>query len=165
MTDKEKKRKVNRDAISSNGIDDIDAQYGFIGNICGVFGSVPELTYREYMANLDAVNLYHRYINNKNKEIYDIFCEYYDGINDNSINRAEEFLKHYKIEKLEEYKELYENHLYEFGYAYDENDEKLVNRLNYFDNFIENLKNRNQTFEKILDYKEYNQTTKKMIEE
>ena len=145
-------------AMKYNGISDIVSQCGFIGDICGANGFFPSMNSADYAADLDAVNLYKRYIDNKDKSIYELFTNYYLGIEKNIINRAKEFLNNITIEKINQYRELYSNYLQtneNFNYGPNNND--YINRMNYFDNFVFHLINGDQVYtpRKYYTYNEY----------
>lgn len=130
-----------------NGINDIEVQCGFIGDICGVNGTKPSMNKDDYAADLDAVNLFNRYSKKADSSIYEIFIEYYSGIKSNKINRAEEFLSNISISTINKYREIYINHLrYNDNFKFDVKDHEYTNRLNYFDNFVKHLTNHDQNF-------------------
>ena len=141
-----------------NGITDIGAQCGYIGDICGVNGTKPSMNKDDYAADLDAVNIYKRFVKNKNETIYGIFLTYYKGIQNNTINRASEFLKNVTIEKINQYRILYSDYMLdENGFNYTEESKDYLNRMNYYDNFVEHLIKNDQDFEpsKYYIYTEY----------
>ena len=67
-----------------NGINDINAQAGYIADVCGTNGISPSMGNDDYMADLDGVNLYVRFRKNNN-DLYTIFTNYYIGIKNNNI--------------------------------------------------------------------------------
>lgn len=112
----------------------------------------------DYAADLDAINLYRMYERNDDRSIYEVFIEYYNGLRSNSINRAEEFAKIISIEKLNEYKNSYSEFLKtNIQYLYDEENPDYINRMNYFNNFLSHIINKEQTFTsgKYYKYSEY----------
>lgn len=72
-----------------NGIYDLNANAGYVGDIYGTAGNGPKLTPDDYKADLDSVNLGERMKNGGNAII--IMNQYYTGIADGKVNRAEEF--------------------------------------------------------------------------
>ncbi len=72
-----------------NGIFDLNANAGYVGDIYGTAGNGPKLTPDDYKADLDSVNLAERMKNGGNAII--IMNQYYGGIADGTVNRAEEF--------------------------------------------------------------------------
>ena len=141
-----------------NGITDIEAQSGYIGDICGTNGTKPSMNKDDYAADLDAVNIYKRFVKNKNEMIYEIFLTYYKGIQNNTLNRASEFLENVTIERINQYRILYSNFMLdENGFNYTEENKDYLNRMNYYDNFVEHLLKNDQNFEssKYYSYTEY----------
>lgn len=141
-----------------NGISDVKLQSGFIGDICGVNGAKPSMNADDYAADLDAVNLYNRYENNRNKNIYVIFVEYYQELKEKRINRAREFLDNISIEEINQYRLVYLSFLLdEKGFGYDVDNEDYINRMKYFDNFVAHLINYDEYFVacKYFNYHEY----------
>ncbi len=141
-----------------NGISNIEVQTGFIGDICGVYGTKPSMNKDDYAADLDAVNLYNRYIANNKQTIYEIFIQYYNDLSNNVINRAEEFISNISIEKVMNYREYYSAYLQKdekYNYSIDNSD--YINRMNYYDNFVEHLTKLDQSFTpcKYFPYTEY----------
>lgn len=49
----------------------------------------------DYRANIDAINIYNKLLNNPNKDMIKILVDYNSDVCDNSINRAEELYKYY----------------------------------------------------------------------
>lgn len=72
-----------------NGIYDLNANAGYVGDVYGTAGNGPKLTADDYQADLDAVNLSTRINNDEN--LIDVMNEYYSGISRGEINRADEF--------------------------------------------------------------------------
>ncbi len=73
-----------------NGIYDLNANAGYVGDVYGTAGNGPKLTPDDYQADLDAVNLSVRLKDGKNA--IEVLNEYYAGINSGEINRAIEFV-------------------------------------------------------------------------
>lgn len=141
-----------------NGINNIEAQSGFIGDICGTNGTKPSMNQDDYTADLDAVNLYYRYINNRNKSLYVLFTEYYNELRIESTNRASEFLLNIGIKELNKYRDSYSMFLKKNShFKYDENNADYINRMNYFNNFLYHIINNEQNFVKCkyFQYSEY----------
>lgn len=141
-----------------NGISKIEVQSGFIGDVCGTNGAKPSMNIEDYAADLDAVNLYKRYISEKDKSIYSVFIDYYRGLERNDINRAKEFLVNIPIEMIYYYRAVYLDYLLdENGFMYNINSEDYINRKNYYDNFVAHLINGEQIFTpcKYYNYNEY----------
>ena len=141
-----------------NGITDIEAQSGYIGDICGTNNTKPSMNKDDYAADLDAVNIYKRFTKNKHETIYEIFLTYYKGVQSDTINRASEFLENITIERINQYRILYSNYMLdENGFNYTEDNKDYLNRMNYYDNFVEHLVNNDQNFEsnKYYSYTEY----------
>ena len=144
-------------AAQFNGIYDLEANCGYIGDVCGTNGTKPSMNSDDYAADLDAVNLYNRYIKS-DKTIYEVFIEYYKGINNNIINRANEFKTHISLDIISKYRDTYLNFLQKnTRFKYKITDEDYINRLNYFNNFVSHIVNEDQTFEscKYSKYHEY----------
>lgn len=155
LNNNEKSISLEMYAKRYNGITDIKAHAGYIGDVCGTNSFNPSMNSSDYKADLDAVNVSHLYILNQNKTIYDIFSGYYDDIKRGKINRAKEFIKNVGEETLQNNRKLYENYLTN---KYKDNDLKeYENRLNYFDNFYNHIINNEQIFTpcKYNKYKEY----------
>ncbi len=72
-----------------NGIYDLRANAGYVGDVYGTAGNGPKLTPDDYKADLDAVNLSARFQNGGNA--IKIMNQYYSGITDGTDNRAREF--------------------------------------------------------------------------
>lgn len=145
-------------ASQYNGIYDLEANCGYIGNICGTNGAKPSMNKGDYAADLDAVNLYQCYTVNKDKSIYKIFIDYYQGLMQNRINRANMFLENISMEKITKHRNKYIKFLLNnknFEYGVDNID--YINRMNYFDNFVSHLVNKDQVFTpcKYYQYNEY----------
>ncbi|MBP3200077.1 MAG: hypothetical protein J6M39_00295 [Lachnospiraceae bacterium] len=139
-----------------NGIYDLEANCGYIGDICGTNGTKPSMNEDDYAADLDAVNIYNNYIESNEKTLYKIFIDYYQGIMQNKINRASVFLKNISLEKINEYRNIYSIFLLNNNnFKYDKSDTDYINRMNYFDNFVSHLINGDQIF---TPYKYYNYT-------
>lgn len=186
-----------------NGIGDLPANAGWVGDVCGTNGKKPSFGQDDYRSDLDAVNLAHL-IDETNNNLFRIMNDYYDGIYTNldgpyvygDINRANIFInEHYVENTIERYRnELYLIHLLykdfdtltAFQMYYDSiglswidamrqafSREKIINpdtqanevqviysdiinRLNIYDNFYENLKSNNNLYDKhIYNYEEY----------
>ena len=76
----------------------------------------------------------------------------------NKINRAEEFTSNISIEKVMKYREYYSAYLQKdekHNYSIDNPD--YINRMNYYDNFVEHLTKLDQSFTpcKYFPYTEY----------
>lgn len=137
-----------------NGISDIDAQSGYIGDVCGTNNANPSMGNDDYRADLDAVNLFYRYIKYGDKTIYSIFVGYYQDLSKGTSNRASEFLENVSIETIKEYRKIYSNFLYkDANHKYNKNDEEYIKRMELFDAFINHLNNREQSFD-ISKYKQ-----------
>ncbi|MBF2349062.1 hypothetical protein IA935_07350, partial [Listeria marthii] len=78
-------------ALFYNGIDDVDANAGYVGDVFGTFGAKPSMNSDDYKADLDAVIFAVR--SNDNSSIISIMNEYYESINSGEINRVDEFIK------------------------------------------------------------------------
>jgi hypothetical protein len=134
-------------AASFNGIQDVYANAGYIGDICGANGVKPSMGSDDYAADLDAVNLYSRYKDNPDYSIYEIFSEYYNGIQNGNVNRAREFLSNISLEKILRYRDIYSNFLLTSNrYNLNVDSPDYINRMNYYDNFVAHLINGNQSF-------------------
>ncbi len=72
-----------------NGIYDLRANAGYVGDVYGTAGNGPKLTPDDYKADLDAVNISSRYQNGGNA--IEIMNQYYSEITDATGNRAKEF--------------------------------------------------------------------------
>ncbi len=72
-----------------NGIYDLIANAGYVGDVYGTAGNGPKLTPDDYKADLDAVNLSTRFQNGGNA--IEIMNQYYSEITDATGNRAKEF--------------------------------------------------------------------------
>ncbi len=72
-----------------NGIYDLKANAGYVGDVYGTAGNGPKLTPDDYKADLDAVNLSTRFQNGGNA--IEIMNQYYSEITDATGNRAKEF--------------------------------------------------------------------------
>lgn len=72
-----------------NGIYDLRANAGYVGDVYGTAGNGPKLTPDDYKADLDAVNLSARFQNGGNA--IEIMNQYYSKIADGTGNRAKEF--------------------------------------------------------------------------
>ncbi len=72
-----------------NGIYDLRANAGYVGDVYGTAGNGPKLTPDDYKADLDAVNLSTRFQNGGNA--IEIMNQYYSEITDGTGNRAKEF--------------------------------------------------------------------------
>lgn len=72
-----------------NGIYDLRANAGYVGDVYGTAGNGPKLTPDDYKADLDAVNLSTRFQNGGNA--IEIMNQYYSEITDATGNRAKEF--------------------------------------------------------------------------
>ena len=73
-----------------NGIFDLEANAGYVGDVYGTAGNGPKLTQDDYRADLDAVNLCSRLAVSKNGIA--VIGRYYSGIREGKINRADEFI-------------------------------------------------------------------------
>lgn len=51
--------------VQFNGIYDLEANCGYVGDICGTNGTMPSMNKDDYAADLDAVNIYNRYANSE----------------------------------------------------------------------------------------------------
>ena len=145
-----------------NGVTGVEANAGYIGDICGNKKAMPSINKSDYAADLDAVNLYYRIKKNNKESLYEIFSKYYEEIENGKTNRAKEFLTHISIGDLYEYRKNYDDYIKR---KYRSDKLGYINRLNYYDNFVEHLNNGENEFApiKYYDYNEYNQTTKEMI--
>ena len=88
----------------------------------------------------------------------EIFIKYYNDLSNNKINRAEEFTSNISIEKVMNYREYYSAYLQKDekrNYSLDNPD--YINRMNYYDNFVEHLTNLDRSFTpcKYFQYNEY----------
>lgn len=72
-----------------NGIYDLRANAGYVGDVYGTAGNGSKLTPDDYKADLDAVNLSTRFQNGGNA--IEIMNQYYSEITDATGNRAKEF--------------------------------------------------------------------------
>ena len=72
-----------------NGIYDLRANAGYVGDVYGTAGNGPKLTPDDYKADLDAVNLSARFQNSGNA--IEIMNQYYSEITGGTGNRAKEF--------------------------------------------------------------------------
>ena len=72
-----------------NGIYNLRANAGYVGDVYGTAGNGPKLTPDDYKADLDAVNLSARLQNGGN--VIEIMNQYYSEITDGTGNRAREF--------------------------------------------------------------------------
>lgn len=72
-----------------NGIYDLRANAGYVGDVYGTAGNGPKLTPDDYKADLDAVNLSAKFQNGGNA--IEIMNQYYSEITDGTGNRAKEF--------------------------------------------------------------------------
>lgn len=72
-----------------NGIYDLRANAGYVGDVYGTAGNGPKLTPDDYKADLDAVNLTARFQTDKNA--LEVMNRYYSEITDGTGNRAKEF--------------------------------------------------------------------------
>lgn len=73
-----------------NGIFDLEANAGYVGDVYGTFGNGSKLTPDDYQSDLDAVNLAMRMRHGENA--IEVMNEYYSGIETGDINRAREFV-------------------------------------------------------------------------
>lgn len=111
-----------------NGIYDLNANAGYVGDVYGTGGNGPKLTPDDYKADLDAVNLSARLENESNLIL--VMNRYYSEIGKGETNRAEEFVKNFGQGD------------YEAGLYY------LTNQANHHNSFMDshsyfNLQNRN----------------------
>lgn len=72
-----------------NGIYDLRANAGYVGDVYGTAGNGPKLTPDDYKADLDAINLSAKLQNGENA--IEIMNQYYSKITDGTGNRAKEF--------------------------------------------------------------------------
>lgn len=75
-----------------NGIPDMEANAGYVGDIYGTLGNGTKLTQDDYKADLDAVNICNRLNNNSN--LISVMGTYYLEISNGDSNRAREFVAH-----------------------------------------------------------------------
>lgn len=73
-----------------NGIFNLEANAGYVGDIYGTLGNGTKLTQDDYKADLDAVNIYNRL--EKDSNLINVMGNYYLGISKGDINRANEFV-------------------------------------------------------------------------
>lgn len=73
-----------------NGIFNLEANAGYVGDIYGTMGNGTKLTQDDYKADLDAVNIDKRLKENPN--LINVIGEYYGGISNGDVNRADEFV-------------------------------------------------------------------------
>jgi len=73
-----------------NGIFNLEANAGYVGDVYGTAGNGPKLTQDDYRADLDAVNLCSRLAVSKNGIA--VIGQYYSGIKEGETNRADEFI-------------------------------------------------------------------------
>ena len=73
-----------------NGIFNLEANAGYVGDIYGTLGNGTKLTQDDYKADLDAVNIYNRL--EKDSDLINVMGTYYMGISNGNINRANEFV-------------------------------------------------------------------------
>lgn len=73
-----------------NGIFNLEANAGYVGDIYGTLGNGTKLTQDDYKADLDAVNIDNRL--KKNSNLINVMGTYYLGISNGDINRANEFV-------------------------------------------------------------------------
>lgn len=144
-------------AVQFNGIYDLEANCGYIGDICGTNGTKPSMNKDDYAADLDAVNIYNRYVNSE-KNVYEVFIEYYKGISEDRINRAIEFRTHIPVETIMKYRNAYSHFLQKNKkFKYKDINEDYINRMNYYENFVSHIVNADHIFEacKYFKYHEY----------
>ena len=72
-----------------NGIYNLEANAGYVGDVYGTGGNGPKLTQDDYKADLDAVNLSARI--KAGGSVPGVMNEYYTGIIVGDVNRADEF--------------------------------------------------------------------------
>ncbi len=99
-----------------NGIFDLEANAGYIGDLYGTAGNGAKLTQDDYKADLDAVNLCNRLKTNQNG--IGVLGDYYAGISEGRINRANEFFVNLGdgdynqgLQRLEQQMESNRNHI------------------------------------------------------
>lgn len=96
-------------ATQYNGVASIDAQAGYIGDAMGTNGASPSMGPADYKADLDAVNLARR-LQQSDEGLPSILGEYYTGIEDGRINRADEFVRNTGWGTLEQQREAFIAH-------------------------------------------------------
>lgn len=94
-----------------NGIYDLEANAGYVGDVYGTAGNGAKLTQDDYKADLDAVNLCARL--QKDSNAIDVVGQYYAGISAGTVNRANEFVVNLGNGDYEKGKGLLENQLQE----------------------------------------------------
>lgn len=94
-----------------NGIYDLEANAGYVGDVYGTAGNGAKLTQDDYKADLDAVNLCARL--QKDSNAIDVIGQYYAGISAGTVNRANEFVVNLGNGDYEKGKGLLENQLQE----------------------------------------------------
>ncbi len=73
-----------------NGIFNLEANAGYVGDVYGTLGNGTKLTQDDYKADLDAVNIFNRLGENAN--LIRTMGTYYQEISDGDANRAREFV-------------------------------------------------------------------------
>ena len=73
-----------------NGIFNLEANAGYVGDVYGTLGNGTKLTQDDYKADLDAVNIFNRLGENAN--LIRTMGTYYQEISDGDTNRAREFV-------------------------------------------------------------------------
>jgi len=73
-----------------NGIFNLEANAGYVGDVFGTAGNGAKLTQDDYKADLDAVNLSRRLEDCGNG--IGVIGQYYEGVSTGEINRADEFI-------------------------------------------------------------------------
>lgn len=141
-----------------NGIYDLNANAGYVGDVYGTGGNGPKLTPDDYKADLDAVNLSARLENESNLIL--VMNRYYSEIGKGETNRAEEFVKNFGQGDYEAglavlIKQANEH----MTYLKEHNDlelpiEQIEERKKVVANFILNLEYKNNEFEKIIKFNE-----------
>lgn len=150
-------------ATQYNGVASIDAQAGYIGDAMGTNGAAPSMGPADYKADLDAVNLTQR-LKQSNKGLPSILEEYYTGIEDGRINRADEFVRNTGWETLEQQREAFIAHAAlqiqmenparfneadPFGFEQAQKDALAAakEQASLYDTFLQNLKEGNNEME------------------
>jgi len=76
---------------ATNGVYSKAKNLGYAGDIYGVGGVSPSMGPDDYMADLDAVNL--AMLSRKTGDLFNVWGDYFAGIEGETINRASEFAK------------------------------------------------------------------------
>lgn len=141
-----------------NGIFDLNANAGYVGDVYGTGGNGPKLTPDDYKADLDAVNLSVRLENEENLIL--VMNQYYSEIEKGETNRAEEFVKnfgqgdyqaglYYLTNQANDHNSFMETHNY-----FNLQNENIQARKKLVANFILNLEYKRNEFYKYIEYED-----------